>query len=210
MKLGDDCNFTSFISAKAQKCNFILRNLTNLKECLTFNSKVTLVTNLILSSLDYCNCVLAWATDEAIKPLTLALNRSVRFIFKLKRRDHITEYLYKLHFLPIRHRIKFKLCIMAFKVVNGLSPGYLIDEFKMFEATTTANLRVGVGRDNRMFDCTLAQRRQKTIKTKLILDWNDLPYEMRKETSIEIFKSKLKTYYFRKAFKDILRVQESR
>ena len=187
-----------------RKCNYILRNISHLSDSLPFKSKLTLVTNLILSSLDFCNSILACATDNAIRPLALILNRAVRFIFKLKRREHITEYLFKLHFLPIRYRIKFKLSLMAFKINNGVSPLYLSEEFRLFEATTTVNLRVGVGRDNFMFELTTSQCRQNTIKTKLIIEWNNLPYHLRKDTSLPIFKTKLKTHYFKEAFPNLV------
>ena len=203
-KLSESQKLSSFVSEKVRKCNFILRNISHLSDYLPFKSKVTLVTNLILSSLDYCNSALACATDADVRPLRLILNRSVRFIFKIRRTEHITSYLFKLHFLPIEYRIKFKIALMGFKIINNLSPAYLNEEFQMFEPTTTLHLRTGIGRDRTMFDETLIQRRQNTIKTKLIVEWNKLPYEIRTVTTLSSFKNKLKTFYFRKAFAECL------
>ena len=93
---------------------------------------------------------------------------------------------------------------MGFKIINNLSPAYLNEEFQMFEPTTTLHLRTGIGRDRTMFDETLIQRRQNTIKTKLIVEWNKLPYEIRTVTTLSSFKNKLKTFYFRKAFAECL------
>ena len=64
-----------------------------------------------------------------------------------------------------------------------------------FWLTTTGSLRVDVGRNNFMFELTTSQCRQNTNKTKLIIEWNNLPYHLRKETSQPIFKTKLKTHY---------------
>ena len=201
VKLSENQKLTTFITEKVRKCNFILRNIAHLSDCLPFRSKVTLVTNLILSSLDYSNSLLACATDKDIRPLKLILNRAVRFIFKIRWRDHITEYLYKLHFLPIKYRIKFKLSLMAFKIFNNMSPVYLCEEFRNFEPSTTISLRVGSGRDTYMFDESTSQN---SIKNKLITEWNKLPYVLRTVESLTTFKSKLKTFYFRAAFADFI------
>ena len=201
VKLSENQKLTTFITEKVRKCNFILRNIAHLSDCLPFRSKVTLVTNLILSSLDYSNSLLACATDKDIRPLKLILNRAVRFIFKIRWRDHITEYLYKLHFLPIKYRIKFKLSLMAFKIFNNMSPVYLCEEFRNFEPSTTISLRIGSGRDTYMFDESTSQN---SIKNKLITEWNKLPYVLRTVESLTTFKSKLKTFYFRAAFADFI------
>ena len=80
---------------------------------------------LILSSLDYCNAVLANATAKQLKPLKNIQNDAVRFIFNLKLREHVTPYFVKLHFLPIRYLISFKHCLLAFNIANETSPQYL-------------------------------------------------------------------------------------
>ena len=99
-----------------------------------------LVTNLILSNVDYCNAVLANTTAKQLKPLQKIQNDAVQFIFNLKLREHVTPYFVKLHFLPIKYRILFKLCLLAFNIPNKTSPQYLSELFQNFEPTTDANL----------------------------------------------------------------------
>ena len=41
---------------------------------------------------------------------------------------------------------------------------------------------------------------EKTISDKMIRIWNVLPLNIRVADSLDIFKNKLKTYYFKKAF----------
>ena len=93
---------------------------------------------------------------------------------------------------------------MAFKIINKASPMYLREEFQLFEATTTIDLRVGVGRDKLMFDLTNLESCKITIKTKLITEWNGLPLSLRSEGTLTLFKTKLKTWYFKQAFEDYL------
>ena len=137
-----------FIQRKVQVCNFKLGNLVFIQNSIPFKIRITLVTNLILSNLDYCNSLLACSNENALKPLRLVLNRAVRFIFNLRKRTHITHFLKRLHFLPIQYRIIFKTCLLAFKIFHGMAPEYLQSKFAKFVRTTTSNLRDNSGRDN--------------------------------------------------------------
>ena len=144
VNITNNLNVVRFINKKIQICSYHLRNITHIKNSLPVKTRIILVTTFILSTLDYCNSILACATDKDLKPLQRVINKSVRFIFDLNKREHTSPYASRLHFLPILFRIKFKLCLLAFKIVNGMSPGYLSEEFKMFEPSTTTSLRVEI------------------------------------------------------------------
>ena len=169
---------------------------------LNFKSRVTMVTNLIISTLDYCNSVLAGSNNATIRPLQLVLNRAVRFIYKPGRRSHITPYLKMLHILPISYRIKFKTCLISFKVYNKMAPSYLDEDFVKFQHHNNINLRTGCGRDPYMFKVTLPHHRKDTILEVFKNEWNALPLSVRMETSLQLFKKKLKTHFFKLAFPD--------
>ena len=198
--LGEQLNFREFIVNKIRTCNYHLRNLKNIQQSLPQETKILLVNNIILSTLDYCNSLLICLPDCALDPLQKVMNKAVRFIFNLKIREHITPFLLKLHFLPIKFRIKFKVCLLAFKILRKIAPLYLREYFQLFKPSTTINLRYGVGRDKLMMDINLEQRKKRTIRTKIILEWNDLPLSIRKIEKIDTFKRQLKTHFFRKAF----------
>ena len=202
VKLSQNINYSSFISKKVQAIYFHLRNLNHIRDSLPHSARVLLVTNLVLSKLDYCNSLLICATGKDLRPLRIMLNRAVRFIFDIRRREHITPYLKKLHILPILFRIKFKVCLLAFKILNDKAPVYLKEKFVTFYPTTTIDLRDGCGRDNFMFK-HLKDTKDKTRDTvfdKLIEEWNLLPLNIRKVKSVNVFKTRLKTFYFKKAF----------
>ena len=56
------------------------------------------------------------------------LNASARIITGRRRYEHITPVLRdELHWLPIQHRIKYKIALLAFKCLHGISPVYLKD-----------------------------------------------------------------------------------
>ena len=195
--LDKDMNFSEFATKKVQVCNMHLRNLRNIKESLSQKVKALLVSQLILSTLDYCNALLICVPKYIIKRLQVTMNNSIRFIFGLKRRDHISEYLFKLHILPMEYRVRFKVSLIAHKIVNGFAPEYLSEIFKTYTPSTTINLRANCGRDSLMLDSCFGH---PPLFENLVSEWNSLPYFIRATIPTVDFKKHLKTFYFKKAF----------
>ena len=188
--------FNDFITTKIRKCNFQLRNLYNIRNSLNTSTRIMLVTTLILSTIDYCNILLLGATNKELRPLQLIINKSLRFIYDVKRRHHITPFYKKSHILPIKYRIKFKACLTAFNIFNNLAPNYLTDDFEKFSPTSNMLLREGTGRDCFMFEIASNEIRSKRLSTLIKKEWNSIPLDLRKcETKVS-FKTKLKTYFF--------------
>ena len=121
------------------------------------------------------------------------INKAVRFIFKVPRRSHITPYLKKVHFLPLNYRIRYKVCLLAYKIFHLSSPGYLAQHFKLYQPSTALNLRQ-VGRDSFMFDTVLCDYKKTSLISGIKIEWNSLPLEIRNEQFKSIFKIKLKTF----------------
>ena len=207
VNISNNLDFSRFISKKVQICSYHLRNLTHIKKSLPLDTRIVLVTNLIFSTIDYCNSLLIGLTDKDLKPLQKIINKAVRFIFDLRKRDHISPFAFKAHFLPIGYRIKFKIGLIAFKIINGMSPDYLSEGFKMFQPTTLSNLRVGgvgQGRDSFMFDSPSIKFQTKSIFSELISFWNKLPYTIRTSETLAILKTRLKTHLFKKAYPNLI------
>ena len=201
---GKRMNFKEFASRKIQICNLQLRNLWAVRKCLPTETRILLVTNLIISSLDYCNSLLICSPKYVIIMLQKALNKAIRFIFNIRREEHITPYLFKLHILPVSFRIRYKINLIAYKVLQKISPVYLIEKMKIFCPTTTAHLRPGHGRDHLTFDITLNQVKVGNLISRIISEWNKLPLNLRKIEEITIFKTHLKTHLFKEAFAKLL------
>ena len=72
----------------------------------------------------------------------------------------------------------------------------MTEEFEKFTPTTTIQLREGSGRDNYMFHVTLHENKKPGLFSKIKLQWNLLPLELRKCDNLELFKKKLKSHYF--------------
>jgi len=57
-------------------------------------------------------------------------NAATLLIIELRPRDHISDALCQLHWLPVDHRIKFKLCILMHSAHTSRCPKYLTDVLK--------------------------------------------------------------------------------
>lgn len=185
--------FNEFVSQKTKICNYHLRNLYNIKNSLNTKTRILLVTNLILTTIDYCNILLLGATSKDLRPLKLMINKTVRFIYDLKFRTHVSPFLKKAHFLPISKRITFKACLLGFKILNNQAPEYFLNDFPKF-VPLAYSLRPDSGRDSFMFSESLQENLSNNLFSKIKREWNMLPFEIRSLSNISSFKKRLKSF----------------
>ena len=116
-KFDDQLSLKDQLNYVSQICNMNLRNFYKIGSKLNRKLKIQLVHAGVLSVLDYCNVVYGNLTETDLYQLQKLQNASVRFIFDIKLKDHqhITPYLKTLHFLPVRYRILYKICLIVFK-----------------------------------------------------------------------------------------------
>jgi len=87
----------------------------------------SLVTALIHSRLDYCNVVFAGIPNCDIQRLQSVLNTAVRLVAAASRWDHVTRLLRDHHWLPVKQRIEYKLCMIVHRCLHSEAPRYLAD-----------------------------------------------------------------------------------
>ena len=146
----------------------------------------------MLTRLDYCNSVHANIPLYHVHKLERVLNACIRFICKISINNHNLLLFYKeCHISPIQYRIKYKLCLIAFKIVNNLAPQYLTDT-TYFYRPLQENLRIG----NDCFILNSKHSIQNSTSHKTCVSWNVLLYVLLAETCLTKFKKYLKTTYF--------------
>src|SRR6218665_739002 len=97
------------ITRVSRTCFYHLCRLRSIRGCLGREVTAQLVSTYIISRLDYCNSILANLPASTLAPLQRVLNAAARLVMNLGPRDHVTQALYELHWLPIPSRIQFKL-----------------------------------------------------------------------------------------------------
>ena len=146
-----------------------------------------------MPKIDYCNSVYFNLPQQQIKKLQRLLNAAIRFVFKIRRRTSVTPFLKKAHILPVNLRIRFKVCVLAFKCVNGCAPKYLTGMLR--KKTSLGSLRIS-NDITLLHEPRLDQLNYKNRQFEIYgpREWNGLPRDLREICSLDIFKSRLKTF----------------
>ena len=200
-------NLDAQINAVSQVCYMNQRDLTKIGSKLSHDLKVQMVHSNILCFIDYCNSVYGKLSEKNIQKLQKIQNNAVRFIFGLygkKKNEAVLPYLKKLHFLPIRYRIRYKICLLVFKCVNNIGPNYLKD-LLILRQTRRRSSRM----DDDFFLLKIPNRPNFSrsegafsyIGPKL---WNALPFDLRSLNTLDAFKRSLKSYFFNIAFENVV------
>ena len=119
-------------------------------------------------------------------------NAAARVITQVKRREHITPILYKLHWLPVTMRLKFKVLLLCFKCLNGLAPMYLSNLLVPYvpgRSLRNSNNMLTVPRSS-------SKAGDQCFAVFAPRLWNALPVSLRTLSSLRVFKTSLKTHLF--------------
>ena len=108
------------VKSVVKKSSFHLRNIGKARRVLTEDATKTVMQSLVMSRLDYCNALLIWIQQDLIAKLQRLQNSAARIVSRTRKYEHITPVLIKLHWLPIKFRIQFKVLLLVYKALNGL------------------------------------------------------------------------------------------
>lgn len=130
------------VSHLCKTLNFQLRNISRIRRYLDKDSCNHIVHALVISRLDYGNSLLIGTTDSNLQRLQRIQNQAIRLICGLTHRDHVSPHHVKLHWLPIRERINFKLFTIIFQCLHGSAPRYLQDEIHLYSSLDRGHHRL--------------------------------------------------------------------
>ena len=111
-----------------KKCKAAMLNFIRIREVchlLTDEAASSLVLSLCISHLDYCNTVLYGLLDITIGRMQRIQNMCAHLVLRKSNWDSATACLAKLHWLPIRQCITFKICVLTYKLLQEQGPKYL-------------------------------------------------------------------------------------
>ena len=180
-----------------RSASFGIYKIGKMRKYLDQSSTERLVHAFVTSRLDCNNSLLYGLPIGDIKSLQRVQNSAARLVTRNKRQDHITPILRKLHWLPVKNRILFKILLLTFKAKHQLAPKYLTELISDYTPATSVSLR-----------SSSQHLLQPGPRTKTICYgdrcfsvaaphlWNRLPPTLRCVKSLPVFKSKLKTHLF--------------
>ena len=191
--LDSDLNFNSHINSIIKSAYYHLKNIAKIRGFMSKQDLEKLIHAFISSRLDYCNGLLTGLSKGAVRKLQLVQNAAARVLTKTKKYEHITPILRSLHWLPVCQRIEFKVLLIVYKSLNGLGPKYISDLLSLY--IPARPLRSSE-------TCLLNTIRVKTKHGEASFShsaaciWNKLPEELKQAQTLNIFKTRLKTFMF--------------
>ena len=191
--LDNHLSMASHVNNICRAANFALRKIGQIRKYLDPATAEKLVHAFITSRLDCCNSVLYGLPEREIAKLQQVQNTAARMVALVKKYDHITPVLQKLHWLPVHKRVMFKILLMTYKALHGLAPDYISDLIAEYKPTRT--LRSGKKHLLKPVRTSTAYGRRSFAAAAPKL-WNELPLTIKCANSINEFKSLLKTHLF--------------
>ena len=161
----------------------------------------TLVNEFAVTTLDYCNSLLAGIPSCQLDGLQSVFNAAARSVCRASRYDHITPLLHdELHWLRCRERISFKLCVTVYKFLHNEAPGYLQELCMPVNMNTRRSTFRSASDGQLIVPRTKTKAGERAFSVAGPLPWNNLPVTVRKLSSLSSFKLHLKTYLFNASF----------
>jgi len=186
------------VSAVARSCNYHIQAIRHIRHLLSTQLAQTLACSLILSRLDYCNAVLHGIPRGNIQKLQPRVQNSAAWIvLQEPRRSHTKPLLRQLHWLPVQHRITYKLAVLAYKVRTTSTPAYLSRHIRLRDSVLYALRSATTTRLSEPFASTAFAKSE--FRCSAPATWNSLPQIVTDSNSLGTFKSRLKSHLFSRA-----------
>lgn len=186
------------VSYLRKSCYNEIRKISHLRPFIDESATIKLVISLVISKIDYCNCLFYNMSNENFYKLQLIQNHAARIVKKASKRSSASVLLKELHWLPIKHRASYKVALMVFKCLHDVNfPSYLKELVTLYSPSRTLRSSDKFLLDKPLKKLTFGQ---KSFHYSAPDVWNELPFEIRTCSSLYTFKKKLKTHFFKIAF----------
>ena len=118
-------SMTEHVSRLCQSCCCHLHTIRAICRCLSQTATHAIIHAFITSKLDCENATLYGISQENIQRLQRVQNTAARVVKILPKYCHISPHLKDLHWLPMSHRMVYKIAIIMHKGLHGCAPTYI-------------------------------------------------------------------------------------
>ena len=173
------------VSHIIRKVYSTLRLLNCHRHTLSIDTKIKLVHTLLMPHFIYGNPIFSKMNVDTERRLQVCFNSCIRFIYNLRRFDHVSQFQRSIFGLSLSMFYQFQLLLFLFKLIKFQEPQYLFDSLVFSRSARTHNIIIPVHRTNSMGH-SFAVRGARL--------WNDLPHNLKNITSFNEFKRRCKEH----------------
>jgi len=189
VELDQALSMNRHVHSVVSSCNFHIRALSYIRSRLTFDAAKSVAVSIVGARLDYCDSLLHNTSQCNFDRLQRAQS-SLGLVTQAPRRSSDTDLRRQLHWLPIHHRVSFRLGTTAFRAIHTGTPTYLACELHQHQPlralrsdTTTTLHRPHASSDFH----------KHSFAVSAPATWNNIPASIRDSATLVIFKTAFKT-----------------
>jgi len=187
--IDSDLRFKSYISSLLQKSYSTLKLLYSNRHILNKDLKITLCDSLILSNFNYCDVLYNSCLDQQdCKRIQMVQNACLRFIYGLRKHDHVSQYLERAGWMCMADRRTCHCCVFYHKILIFKSPPYLYHKIKFRTDIHNINVR---RKDFISIPKYRLEIFKRSFSYSIASNYNKLPPQL-KNLSISLFRRKIK------------------
>ena len=154
----------------------------------------------VITSLAYCVCVsvsgMHYARDRPTWRCVRVADGQNNLARVVCQRTDARPLLRSLHWLPVKHRLTYKMAALTFKTMSSSTPAYLNDLIQ-----TAVPVRPLRSSDAPLLIVpkTRTEFARRSLSVAAPHTWNSLPSDVRSCRTVDTFKRHLKTHLFRQS-----------
>ena len=177
-------------------CKTVSRKITLLKllsKYIDQNGLKLYYNSYILPNLDYGSILWGHSKRSHVDRITKLQKRAARIILKADSMMPSQTMFSKLNWLPFSKRVEYNICVMVFKALNNLTPDYVSQlivkqsDYHNRTLRSTSNDLLHIPRSHSSY-------LDHSFSVKGPTLWNSLPSNIRQLSSLNTFKTSLKSY----------------
>ena len=194
--LDSNLNFAHFISQIIQFSNFHIYAIKQVRKFSPLSTANALFILLVLSRLDYCNSLLCGQPNYLLCKLQALQNHATKTDLQADYFSFSSDYLDRLHWLPVSQRCKFKLLWLIACTLKLEQPAYLLDLLSIRHTRQPLrSLHSGFQLHQPVSSGLFTSRSFSHQAPRL---WNSLLFNLRLSPSLMNFRKLLKIHLYHK------------
>ena len=190
LMIDDTLSWSAQIDKITKKVNSGLSIIRKLRDIVDYNTLIIIYKSIIQPHFDYCSQVWGCLGKVLSDKLQRLQNRAFRIISREGYETRSNDILNKAGFFDLQTRREQQLAVVMYKIKHKMLPNYLQDIFVNTQQVHYHNTR------QREYNYALPMPNTNAMKKSFgyrgAETWNSLPIELKSQTGLSIFKSKIK------------------
>lgn len=182
----DRLNWQDHIVSAVGKTNAALRNLYVYQQFTPEHIRILLAKSFLIPKLIYGCELFSSCSSKMLRKLNVAFNNIIRYVYRLNRRDHVSEFAVRLYGVSFDNLIKIRTLTSMHKILYTKNPPYLYNHIRL--AHSPRGCQIIQLRHNK-------QLSDRFFFINAIRLWNQLPSNLQSIINDRQFKSKLYSHF---------------